>query len=236
MTTPTAITVPTQAMASLSPSGGYGCATVENFGIEGLVYVRHAVTTVQGDPKQTELTISMEEINIRNRVTVGRLVVHLVTATPPGAYEATITPLGSTIEGLRVDGKDVPLANSADIFDRYPTYSGLEKAYVEGALKGLIIDPDSLGAPCVAKDLQGCASRTGRVRATLYSLEGYTCGLPVSNGGLRIKDFATLYLGEYKISKFARRLNMLRVELGCDTSGSLSFGEGSGNGQWEPPN
>jgi hypothetical protein len=74
------------------------------------------------------------------------------------------------------------------------------------------------------------------VKATLYSLEGYSCGLPVSNGGLRIKDFATLYLGEYRISKFTRRLNMLRVELGCGTGGSVSFGEGGGNGQWEPPN
>lgn len=236
VTAPTAITVPTQAMASLSPSGGYGSATVENFGIEGLLYVRRATTTAQGDPKQTELTITMEDITIRDRVTVGRLTVHLVAMTSPGAYEAAITPGGSAIEGLRVDGKELSLVSSAAIFDCYPTYSALEKAYVEGALKGLIVDPDTLGAPCMAKDLNGCVSRTGGVKATLYSLTENASWLPVSNGGLRIKDFATLYLGEYRISKFARRLNMLRVELGCDYNGSLSFGEGSGNGQWEPPN
>jgi len=50
-----------------------------------------------------------------------------------------------------------------------------------------------------------------------------------------VKDFATLYFGEFRISKFARRLTMLRVELGCDVGGSLSLGDGSGNGQWEPP-
>ena len=81
----------------------------------------------------------------------------------------------------------------------------------------------------------GCVSPAGSVKATLYSLENYSCGLPVVNGGLRVKDFATLYLGEYRITKFSRRLTMLRVELGCATGGSLNLGEGSGNGQWEPP-
>jgi hypothetical protein len=65
----------------------------------------------------------------------------------------------------------------------------------------------------------------GDVKTTLY---------PGANG-LRIKDFGTLYLGEFRISKYARRLTMLRVELGCDREGSVSFADGAGNGHWEPP-
>jgi len=235
LTSPSPLTVPTQAMASLSPSGGYGSATVENFGIDGLLTIRKGLTTVQGDLKQTELTVTLEEIKIMNRLSIDRLVLHLTAQTPPGAYEATITPMGSSIEGLRVNGQEISLPCSAGIFDRYPTYTALESAYVEGALKGLIMEPGTLGAPCRAARFEGCEERTGSVKATLYSLENLSCGLPVVNGGLRVKDFATLYFGEFRISKFARRLTMLRVELGCDVGGSLSLGDGSGNGQWEPP-
>lgn len=236
LTDPKLLTVPTQAMASLSSSGGYGTTTVENYGIDGLLTARKGTTTVQGDLKQTEITVTLEDINVMNQLTVGRIVVHLLAQTPPlGAYEATITPMGSLIEGLRVDGKDISLTCSTDVFDRYPGWSALEQAYVEGALKGLIIAPGSLGAPCSAERFDGCETRSGSVKSTLYSLENYSGPYPVVNGGLRVKGFATLYFGEYRISKFSRRLNMLRVELGCDIGGSMSFGEGSGNGQWEPP-
>jgi hypothetical protein len=235
LTDPTPLTVPTQAMVSLSPSGGYGTATMENFGIDGLLTARKGTTTVQGDLKQTELTVTLEDINILNRLTVSRIVMHLVAETPLGAYEARITPLGSLMEGLRVDGKDIPLNCSAAVFDRYPGWAGMEQAYIEGALKGLIIAPGTLGEPCSAERLDGCETRAGNVRATLYSLEGYSGPYPVVNGGLRVKDLATLYLGEYRMTKFSRRLTMLRVELGCDLGGSMGFGDGAGNGQWEPP-
>jgi hypothetical protein len=234
LTSPKPLTVPTQGMASLSPSGGYGCTTIENFGIEGLLTVRKATTTVQGDPQQTEVTVTLEDVTIRDRMRVSRLVLHLVAQAPKKAFEATITPMGSLIEGLCVDGRNIPLECSTGIFDKYPTYSALEGAYLKGDLQGLILDPSTLGAPCRAATLEGCTGRAGSVKATLYAPQGQ-CGLPVVNGGLRVKDFGTLYLGEFRISKFSRRLTMLRVELGCDTSGSLNLGDGSGNGQWEPP-
>lgn len=237
LTAPSPLTVPTQAMASLSPSGGYGSATVENFGIDGLLTVRKATTTVQGDLRQTEVTVTLEEVRLRTVLAVDRIVLHLVSQTPsPGAFEASISPAGSLIEGLRIHGADVPLVSKVDVFDRYPTFGSLETAYSEGALKGLIYNPGVLGGFCDAKNLEGCESRVGSVDATIYSLNGAQCGLPIVNGGLRVKDFGTLYFGNYSITKFARRLTMLRVELGCDTEGSLGLGDGSGNGHWDPPN
>jgi hypothetical protein len=230
------LTIPTQAMASLAASGGYGSATVENFGVDGLLTVRKAVSAVQGDSRQTELAVTLEGVNIMNVLTLERLVVHLVSQAPQGSVEASITPAGSLLEGLRIHGKEVRMASSVGIFDQYPTYSGLEQAYVEGKLAGLVIAPGSLGAPCEASELRGCQTRIGDVKATLYSLADYSGELPVVNGGLRVKDFGTLYLGEYRISEFSRRLTMLRVELGCETEGSLSLGDGSGNGHWDPPN
>ena len=235
LTDPTPLTVPTQAMASLSPSGGYGSATVENFGVENVLSVGKGITTVQGDAKQTEITVSLEGITVRNRLTVDRIILHMVAQTPLGAYEASISPVGSSINGLRVDGKDIPLNCCAEVFGRYPGWAALEQAYTAGGLQGLIIAPGSLGAMCSASRLDGCESREGSVKGTIYPLTGESGGWPVKNGGLRIKDFGTLYFGEYRISKFSRRLSMLRVELGCDMGGSLNLGDGSGNGQWEPP-
>ena len=228
-TAPVPLTIPTQAMASLSASGGYGSAMAENFGVDGLLIVRKAISTVQGDAKQTELAVTLEGVNIMNVLTLDRLVLHLVMQAPMGTEDAVITPAGSLLEGLRIHGKEIQIPSSVGVFDGYPTYSGLEQAYVEGKLTGLILAPGTLGAPCQADSLGGCQTRMGDVKATLYSLPAY-------GGGLRVKDFGTLYLGEYRISRYARRLTMLRVELGCETEGSLSLGDGTGNGHWEPPN
>ena len=226
LTSPTYLSIPTQAMASLSPSGGYGTASCDNFGIPGVLSVRTATTTVQGDGKQTETTVSLEDVNLMDVLKVSRMVVHLVSQPDPAGLETLITPAGSVIEGLTVYGKEVALRSAVDTFDKYPSYTSLERAYVEGALQGLIIEPGTLSAPCTAKEMGGCVTAVGDVKATMY---------PDANG-MRIKDFATLYLGEYRISRYARRLTLLRVELGCDTEGSLSLGDGAGNGHWEPPN
>lgn len=226
LTSPTYLAVPTQAMTSLSPSGGYGTAVAENFGIDGILSVRMATATVQGDGKQTETTISLEDVNLMDVLKIGRMVMHLVSQPDPEGRETWVRPGGSIIEGLTIHGEPLYLRSAVDVFDKYPTYCSLQQAYIDGALKGLIVEPGSLTAPCTAKELNGCQTPLGDVKATLY---------PEQNG-MRIKDFATLYLGEYRISTYSRRLTMLRVELGCDTEGSLSFGDGVGNGHWEPPN
>jgi hypothetical protein len=234
LTSPAPLVIPTQAMASLSPSGGYGSATVENFGMAGVVSARKCTTTVQGDPKQTEVTVTLEGVDVMGVLTIERVVAHLVAQSAAGAAEASITPAGSVIEGLAVNGKAIPLVSSVGAFDKNPTYSALERAYVEGQLQGLILQPGTLGAPCTAAEMQGCRTRIGDVKATLYALSANSGELPVVNGGLRIKDFATLYLGEYRVTTFARSLVMLRVELGCDTGGSLAIGGGAANGYEEP--
>jgi hypothetical protein len=229
ITQPTPLVIPSQAMASLSPAGGYGSVTVENFGIAGLMTVRKGTTTVQGDPAQTEVTVTVEDLNIMDVLTVGRIVVHLVGQAPPSANEAAITPASSTIDDVRVHGSPLQIVNQAGLFAQYPTYSELEQAYIDGKLQGLILDPGSLGAPCTAPSMNGCATQMGDVKAAL-------CTLSDGATQLRIKDFATVYFGQFRISKFARRLTMLRVELGCNTGGGLSAGDGSNNGGWEPPN
>ncbi|MBM3787539.1 MAG: hypothetical protein FJW30_24550 [Acidobacteria bacterium] len=235
ITQPNPLTIPTQAMASLSPSGGYGSSTVENFGVKGLMYIRRATTTVEGDPRQTEVTVTIEGSDFANVVSFDRLVMHLVCCPNPGGAESSITPIGSTIEGLKVMDRYVDLDNKAGVFDAYPTFSALEKAYAEHRLNGLILSPKSLSGVCEASSLCGCESRSGGVRATLYPLDERKLPFPVVNGGMRVEGFGTLYFGSYSITKYARELTMLRLELGCDRSGSGSYGGGSGNGHEEPP-
>lgn len=235
LTSPKPLTIPSQAMVALSPSGGFGSSVVENFGIAGLLTVGRATSTAQGDEKQTELTVTVEDVDIRGVVTIERLVLHLVARNGAGAYEAEVSPGGSLIEGLKVYGTEIPLDNRADVFVRNTTQSALDKAYAAGELKGLVRAPDSLGGQCQSKDLDGCRTSYGDLCMTMFPLESGSCPLPVRNGGLRIKDFATVYLGQYRVSRWARQLTMLRLELGCDTEGGLTLGDGSGNGHWDPP-
>jgi hypothetical protein len=235
ITKPNPLVIPTQAMASLSPSGGYGVSTVENFGVKDLLFIRKATTTVQGDPKQTEVTVSIEGSDFAGVVSFERLVMHLVTTPGADGGEPAITPIGSVIDGLKVNGAPVELDNKAGVFDAYPTYSALKSAYLEGRLAGLILSPSSLSGTCTAKDISGCAGRAGGVRATLFPLTATKGALRAENGGLRVKDFGTLYFGTYSITPYARELTMLRLELGCEREGSGSYGGGGANGHEEPP-
>jgi hypothetical protein len=210
---------------ALSASGGYGAGAAEHFGIEGLLSVRRALATVQGDGKQTETTVTLEEVNIRGILQVGRIVLHLVSTPNEKGGEPSITPAGSLIEGLTVKGKPVTLGAVDPALCKYTKYKEIEKAYAGGLLKGLVIDPATLKTPAEAARMSACVSAVGDVKTTLY---------PAANG-MYVKDFGTLYFGEYRISRYARRLTMLRVELGCEYSGSMSFADGAGNGHWEPP-
>lgn len=235
ITKPDPLTIPTQAMASLSPSGGYGTCSVENFGIPGLASIRKATTTVQGDGKQSEVTVTIEDADLAGVMQFSRVVLHITCTAGPNGDESSISPIGSTIEGLRVNGSSIDLVNKADVFNTCSTYTSLERAYVNGDLRGLILAPGSLGAPCDAKDLNGCLTRQGNVRATLFPLDQIKSPFPIENGGIRIKDFGTIYVGQMSVSKYSRNLTMLRVELGCDREGSGSYGGGGGSSQEEPP-
>lgn len=235
ITKPEPLTIPTQAMASLSPSGGYGSSTVENFGVKDLAFIRRATTTVQGDNKQTEVTVTIEDADLAGVMQFSRIVMHLTCTADPQGYESCISPIGSTIEGLRVNGSYIDLVNKADVFNTCATYTALERAYVGGDLRGLILAPGSLGAPCDAKDMNGCQTRQGNVRATIFPLDQIKSPFPIENGGIRIDKFGTIYLGQMTVSKFARNLTMLRVELGCDREGSGGYGSGGGAGHDEPP-
>ena len=105
LTSPRSLTIPTTASVALSASGGYGASASEHFGIDGILTVRKALATVQGDLKQTETTVTLEEINLRDVVQVRRIVLHLVSTPGEKGGEPSISPAGSLIEGLTVKGK-----------------------------------------------------------------------------------------------------------------------------------
>lgn len=235
ITKPNPLTIPTQAMASLSPSGGYGTSSVENFGVKDLAFIRKATTTVQGDGKQSEVTVTIEDADLAGVMQFSRIVMRITCTADPAGYESCISPAGSIIEGLRVNGSYIDLVNKAEVFNTCATYTALANAYTSGDLRGLILAPGSLGAPCDAKDMSGCLTRQGNVRATIFPLDLIKSPFPIENGGIRIENFGTIYLGQMTVSKYSRRLTMLRVELGCDREGSGGYGSGGGDGQEEPP-
>jgi hypothetical protein len=51
---------------------------------------------------------------------------------------------------------------------------------------------------------------------------------------LDVPQFGRIYLAELLISRYARRLNMLRVEMGCPAEGSVNVGYGDSNGSTFP--
>jgi hypothetical protein len=107
--------LPAQAPLSLAPSGGSGKAFSEHFSFHGLISYTSAHSEVSGtyDAKKkiwrTEAKVTIEGLNIRDRVTAKQIVSHMVTEHPEvaGEYEPSVTLRGSIIRGLEIDKKPV---------------------------------------------------------------------------------------------------------------------------------
>jgi hypothetical protein len=59
-------------------------------------------------------------------------------------------------------------------------------------------------------------------------------GLTRKGHGIYVPHFGTVFIGEFFVSQWARRLLMLHVELGCSVEGGIGIGSGEGNGTLWP--
>lgn len=164
----------------------------------------------------------------------------------------------SNMSGLSVDGKHVDLQKH-DLIDDEPTYGAMRDqvdAYLNstatpapaGAAATTAIAPSlqwaaqlcdcadlrgpAPGMPDYVRDLAAIKSAT-HLRYSLF--KGVDApGLDAYKSSIQVPGFGRIFLGEIFASRGMKQLNMIRINLGCDTCGDLTGGGGSTNGESMP--
>ena len=242
---PNKATIPAQAMAVLAPSGGEAMSRVERFDQYGVRF-DEAAARVAGseDPDgshHTEATATVRNIRFLDLVEAAFVVarvnsIHRLKETKAGIIdEAEVNFTSSHIEKLVIAGKEIGVRWNTDRFAEFPTFERLRKGdpkcgvtYSCGGVKENFIVTsvvDGFDVQPLSKD------ERKRLTDPEYTLPG----LRSDGNVLLVPHFGKIFVGEVLIQRGYRRINMLRMELGCGTGGGGTVGGGDGNGTQIPP-
>jgi hypothetical protein len=253
ITDPTMEVLDAQAAAVVPIAGGRSSVRVDDYRFRDLISFRTAVSTVSGTESvrsgkrvfSTLATVSIEDLDIGSGVvTSDRVVARLVSEQTEGVDELPIQPVGSYFVNLRVAGVPLtPPAHSA-LFQG-ETLEGIGAACrgpqaaagppVEAGGKPLDLD----GVMTPRKPAVGGAPGSYEERTVLTSLYQRPASLPVGcsaigGWGIAVPGFGAVYLAELLITRFSRRLTMVRLELGSPQRGALIIADIGGNGSTYP--
>ncbi len=118
-------TIAPQAPMSLSPSGGYGSAHLENFRLEGVLSYKSASTQVSGRLSKKEgrgwvtlASATVEGLNVLDVVTADRLTAQVSTEHPLQGDNPRVTFLGTSFENLKIAGCPIDIKLNFNICDQ----------------------------------------------------------------------------------------------------------------------
>ncbi len=219
-----------QASVALPMDGGYGSARVDGFKYRELLSFGSAHSVVIGAYSdadkawQTLATTTIENLNVLGVVTADRIVARMTSKHPANGGEPSIIPLGSSFENLRIAGVSVEMDLATDLLSKLGTFTGLQKAYTSDRKSLdplLMVESDGKTLP---------QSKAGMCGVTLVRGCSYRDKSSVTKNSIKVDHFGTVHLAEMFVSGNARRLTMLRIELGCPVEGGMQFGSVGGNG------
>jgi hypothetical protein len=121
--------IPSQASASLAPSGGEGYETVRNFDYKGIITFDEASVYVAGSEngniRNTIASVTIRNLNVLNLLHADLLSSRITSRHALGDPEGEITFHGTSAENLRIGGKPVGVNFNHDFYARYPTHASL---------------------------------------------------------------------------------------------------------------
>ena len=222
--------IETQAPAVLPIDGGLSAAHAEDFQFREIISFKRAHSVVTGSQSErdgsfaTLASVTIEDLNILDVVVVRRIVSRISTHHPIPQIQsgAALTPspepqivaLGSKFEGLSVAGCALEVDLDANLSNEWSTYEALKKNSRLAESKGVIV----------------CSL----VKTIVKERDSACSGLTIVGNTITIPQFGKIHLAQFLCSSYARRLVMLRAELGCPVSGAAAAGCTQGNGTTAP--
>jgi hypothetical protein len=226
--------MPLQASIASGLGAGFGTARVENFKHLQYLTIGSAESQVVSSHSKrdkafgTLATVVIEDLDILNVVTCGKMVTRLTTKHMEDASEpASFILHGTRFHDFHIAGHEIELQLATGLFSELSTWDKLMSAYEKDTDIRREIDELAL-YPVKGKTLP---VQNGIFACTLAHLpEHLPRGLTCKDHGIYVPHFGTVYPAQYYITPTSRRLRMLHVELGCSVEGTYGFGDTGGNG------
>src|SRR5262249_27561805 len=152
----------------------------------------------------------------------------LTSSHPADGSEPTITPTGTDIVNLRLDGYPITVTIECDLFTKYGTKSALSRAY---ASDDAFYKNHGNRFLASDKDKKGSGKRQipevgGYIVTTIVSDIQTKHPKAVVNGNVITLDgFGRIFLGELLITEVSRRLTLVRLKLGSPVEGDVACAE-----------
>lgn len=222
ITRPCCELIEAQAATALPSVGGYASSHVDGYRLRDIVSVRSARTYLVGSrgddgSYDTSVTVSVEGLNILDVVTADSITARLTSRhSGKSGEEPRLSAIGTEFRGLRVKGELVDVTvQDADLHfaELTPTeFNTLAaaKAKTQASSKG--------GSPAFV--IGKTATMCSLVKADIYEN--------------RVSTVGTIFLGEVLSLGYARRLTLVRVEMGCPVAGGVEAASGEINGTTYP--
>jgi hypothetical protein len=242
-----------QASSALPEIGGYGTARSTAFRHRDILHFDLAHSEVTGGraaeeektPYRTTVRSIVEHLNILDTVVAKRVVANLA-GTHDGDHdgEPSIKFEGTRFEDLTIDGAAVEVDLAVDLLDRHHTHEGVRNAYRTDKKFRSFFDEATLKGklPKVPERVRQWFYKSDKDDAEMPHTNGVTTlslvrRLKVASGKLKcwgnviyVPDFGTIHLAELQLSRQARRLTMIRVNLGSRVHGGVMIASIEGGG------
>jgi hypothetical protein len=271
-----------QAPSVLPSIGGVGKSRVENFRLDDFVSFKAGYTHVLGSEMEakddkglggkdtkgqpriahtTQVTATVEELNILDVVTADRVVARLTSSHGPDEKEARIRLIGSKFENLRIAGCKVDVKLHHELLQ--PAESPLEtfeavKKHFENGGELRKMAEDTMKANLYPEtqipkewELPNELALHGALVCSIvkevdfkYSgadankqKDRYPCPGVERHGRhmFHVLDFGRVYLAEVRFEYGRKSLTMLRVQLGSPNGAALTVVQADSNGRPIPP-
>jgi len=247
--------VSSHASISLAQAGGLSRSPrVEGFEVEGIVSARVAHARVWGneDPDRGYRSVAsatVEGFNVLDVVTADAITAQVSIMHPYGNRPSEISLFGSQFVNLQVNGSPVEPVIDRRLFgagrlktaenedSHSPSFAELlavaESQYKENEDERQLL-VDTLGERFSLADPRQDLEEKGSALCSL--VQQVTVDEPIQGFGrvIHVPDFGNIFLGELLLSRFAAELTMVRVELGCTASGTVSGTSVRTNGRTMP--
>jgi hypothetical protein len=240
-----------QAVSALPFSGGYSSALADFYKLgevishEGIRSTAGATYNPETGVPETLVMARIQAFNVANILTVESCTASMASLHPAG-QETRITPLGSTLEGLRIAGRAIELESAVDLYASLDTMSALRERYRSDAwfrerfLRDAFADQQYLPEnvrryfPWMWHQRGSELPEDGGMTIVpLFTVKNPSePGFEVFGNVISVENFGRIQLGQLMISGNWRGLTMIQVDLGSPIQGQIAICSGETGGRF----
>ena len=202
-----------------------------------------AIELTHGRVREEELTISTRvraeikglTVGHEQRLIVGRMIAELRSTNPRDGGEPPISISDVAIDELTIDGFRLKVFLDSAVFNDLDTQAKLLRSAAKGDF-GRKFGNQVFYRP---RPASRTAPRRGHIHGTLVTKlqwdgEANPRATLIGNHVVVVKDFGKIFLGEILVDDGARRVSLLRLELGSNGGGMAGGPDVDINGTYSP--